>query len=434
MVSWALWDWGSAAFNAVITTFVFTVYLTSHPGFIGPEGSASPETLLGTAMTIAGLAIALFAPVNGQRADRTGKRATWLMVNTLLVVAIAASLFFITPTRPMLYLALVLLGVGNIFFEFASVHYNALLNNLSTRKNIGRISGFGWGMGYLGGIVLLLIVYFGMINPEVGWFGVSDENGLDIRATMLICAAWTLTFSIPVFISGRKLAKPAGETIEPRTSYLESYRELLRLVKTLWRASPHTVYFLLSSAVFRDGLAGVFTFGGVIAGKVFGFSNAEVIQFAIAANVVAGLATILGGRLDDVIGPKRVIILSLTLMIIAGFFVFLFHDGGVTMFWIFGLTLCIFVGPAQSASRTFLARIIPKGKEGEVFGLYATTGRAVSFLAPAAFTAATLIGEHLYGRGHGAHFGILGIIVVLALGLGLLVPVKPGESRYHHES
>ncbi|MDO5727202.1 MAG: MFS transporter, partial [Bowdeniella nasicola] len=114
VISWALWDWGSAAFNAVITTFVFTVYLTSHPGFAGGTNDASPETLLGTAMTIAGLAIALFAPVNGQRADRTGKRATWLMVNTLFVVAIAASLFFITPTRPMLYLALVLLGVGNI--------------------------------------------------------------------------------------------------------------------------------------------------------------------------------------------------------------------------------------------------------------------------------------------------------------------------------
>ncbi|MDO5727594.1 MAG: MFS transporter, partial [Bowdeniella nasicola] len=91
--------------------------------------------------------------------------------------------------------------MGNIFFEFASVHYNALLNNLSTKATIGRISGFGWGMGYLGGIVLLLIVYFGMINPEVGWFGVSDANGLDVRATMLICATWTLVFSIPIFIT-----------------------------------------------------------------------------------------------------------------------------------------------------------------------------------------------------------------------------------------
>ncbi|MDO5727593.1 MAG: MFS transporter, partial [Bowdeniella nasicola] len=217
----------------------------------------------------------------------------------------------------------------------------------------------------------------------------------------------------------------------PRSSLAESYRALFRLVKTLWRTSPHTVFFLGASAIFRDGLAGVFTFGGVIAGKVFGFSNAEVIQFAIAANVVAGLATIAGGKLDDVIGPKRVIILSLTLMIIAGFFVFFFHDGGATIFWIFGLILCIFVGPAQSASRTFLARIIPSGKEGEVFGLYATTGRAVSFLAPAAFTTATLIGEQLHGTGQGAHFGILGIIAVLALGLALLVPVHPDKSRYH---
>lgn len=431
VLSWALWDWGSAAFNAVITTFVFTVYLTSHPGFAGTEGQASPETMLGAAMTVAGLAIALFAPVNGQRADRQGKRGMWLMVNTLLVVAISASLFFVTPSRPGLWLGLILLGLGNIVFEFASVNYNAILNDIATPKNIGKISGFGWGMGYLGGIVLLLIVYFGLISPEVGWFGVTSENGLDVRVTMLLCALWTLTFSIPVFITARKTQAKHPAQAEHKQSYLESYRQIFRLIKRLWNTSRHTVYFLLASAVFRDGLAGVFTFGGVIAAKVFGFSAGDVIIFAVAANVVAGVATIAFGSLDDRFGPKRVIIFSLVSMIIAGLCVFFFHDGGTTMFWIFGLILCIFVGPAQSASRTFLARIIPQGKEGEVFGLYATTGRAVSFLAPAAFTLAVMVGEAINGIGGGTPFGIFGIIVVLALGLALLIPVKESESRYH---
>lgn len=431
VLSWALWDWGSAAFNAVITTFVFTVYLTTAEGFKGEPGDASPETMLGIAMTIAGLAIALFAPVNGQRADRQGKRGMWLMVNTLLVVAISASLFFVTPSRPGLWLGLFLLGVGNIVFEFASVNYNAILNDISTPKNIGRISGFGWGMGYLGGIVLLLIVYFGLISPEVGWFGVTSENGLDVRVTMLLCAAWTLVFSIPVFITSRQQRPVRAAGAAAKQSYLESYRQLFRLIARLWRTSRHTVFFLGASAIFRDGLAGVFTFGGVIAAKVFGFSSADVIIFAVAANVVAGLATISFGALDDRLGPKRVIIFSLISMIIAGLCVFFFHTGVTTMFWIFGLILCIFVGPAQSASRTFLARIIPRGKEGEVFGLYATTGRAVSFLAPAAFTAAVVVGEMIEGSGNGTPYGIFGIIVVLAAGLLLLLPVKEAESRYH---
>ncbi|MDO5700456.1 MAG: MFS transporter [Bowdeniella nasicola] len=431
VLSWALWDWGSAAFNAVITTFVFSVYLTTAPGFQAGPGQASPETLLGTAMTIAGLAIALFAPVNGQRSDKRGTRGTWLMVNTLLVVAVAASLFFITPEREMLWIALVLLGVGNIVFEFASVNYNAILNDISTPSNIGRISGFGWGMGYLGGIVLLLFVYYAFISPEVGLFGVSDANGLDVRVTMLVCAAWTLIFSIPVFITALRAQRQRVKQDVERRSYLESYRELFALVGRLWRTSRHTVYFLMASAVFRDGLAGVFTFGGVIAAKVFGFSSGDVIVFAVAANVVAGIATIASGRLDDIFGPKRVIVFSLVAMIISGFLVFLTRDGSATMFWIFGLTLCVFVGPAQSASRTFLARIIPAGREGEVFGLYATTGRVVSFMAPAAFTAAVALAEIGQGVGNGTPYGILGIILVLIIGLGMLLPVRPTQSRYH---
>ncbi len=434
VISWALWDWGSAAFNAVITTFVFTVYLTSNPGFEGGPDAASPDSLLGAAMTIAGLAIALFAPVNGQRADRAGRRGTWLMVNTLFVVAISACLFFVTPERPMLYLGLVLLGVGNIVFEFASVHYNAILNSISTPKNIGQISGFGWGMGYLGGIVLLLVLYQGLISPEVGWFGATSENGLNIRIAMLFCAGWTLLFSLPVFITARRNHNPARTELPPRESLAESYRQLFRLIKHLWASSKHTVFFLGASAIFRDGLAGVFTFGGVIAVKVFGFTDAQVILFAVAANVVAGIATIAAGRLDDVLGPKRVIIIALSCMIAAGICIF-FVPSNPGNFWIFGLALCIFVGPAQSASRTFLARIIPPGREGEVFGLYATTGRAVSFLAPAAFTLAVVIGESIHGRGHGTSFGILGIVLVLAVGLAVLVPVREDESRYsHHEN
>src|SRR5699024_2789238 len=194
----------------------------------------------------------------------------------------------------------------------------------------------------------------------------------------------------------------------------------------------HTVYFLLASAVFRDGLAGVFTFGGVIAATVFGFTPGEVIIFGVAANLVAGVATIAFGALDDLLGPKRVIIGSLIAMILAGLGVFFRHEHGATVFWALGLVLCVFVGPAQSASRTFLARLIPKGKEGELFGLYATTGRAVSFMAPAAFSLAIAAGAALTGvadKDDAQHWGILGIIVVIVSGLLLLLPVKTGVNQ-----
>jgi UMF1 family MFS transporter len=160
----------------------------------------------------------------------------------------------------------------------------------------------------------------------------------------------------------------------------------------------------------------------VLAASVFGFSAGEVIIFAIAANVVAGVATMAVGALDDRLGAKPVIITALIGLILSGTVVFLLHDGGQLVFWTAGLALCLFVGPAQSASRTFLARLIPAGREGEVFGLYATTGRAVSFLAPTAFAlCVTLFGA--------TYWGILGIMAVLLLGLLLLIPVKGKQEQ-----
>ncbi|MDN5893177.1 MAG: MFS transporter [Nocardioides sp.] len=423
--AWGLWDWGSAAFNAVITTFVFSVYITSD------SFGSGASSKLGWALATAGVLVALFAPITGQRADRSGRRGLWLAVNTGLVVLASAGLFFVEPNEESLWLGLVLLAAGNVFFEFASVNYNAMLNEISTPSTVGRVSGLGWGLGYIGGIVLLLLVYFGLINPEVGIFGITDENAMDVRVTMLICAAWTLVFSLPVLITLRD-EKVQRETKGPRVGIIASYGQLFGKVADLWRTDRNTAYFLISSAVFRDGLAGVFTFGGVLAAGTFGFSDGGVIIFGVAANLVAGVATILFGRLDDVLGPKRVIIISLSSMLVAGTCVFLFHDGGKVVFWVFGLTLSIFVGPAQSASRTFLARLIPEGEEGEVFGLYATTGRAVSFMAPAAWSLAILLGATLTGvtnNDDAEHWGILGILVVVGAGLLLLLPVKSGVNQ-----
>lgn len=417
--AWSLWDWGSAAFNAVITTFVFTVYITSDA--FGPGASQK----LGWALAAAGALIALCAPVAGLRSDRSGRRTFWLGFNTMAVVVLSAALFFVQPDPGYLWLGLVLLATGNIFFEFASVNYYAMLNDLSTPRTIGRVSGLGWGLGYIGGIVLLLIVYFGLINPEVGIFGITSENGMDVRVTMLICAVWTLLFSLPVLLTVRD--DPAARANRPpRLGLIGSYKLLFSSIANVWRQDHHTVYFLLASAVFRDGLAGVFTFGGVIAATVFGFTPGEVIIFGVAANLVAGVATIAFGALDDLLGPKRVIIGSLIAMILAGLGVFFLHEHGASVFWALGLVLCVFVGPAQSASRTFLARLIPKGKEGELFGLYATTGRAVSFMAPAAFSLAILLGVLVTGEtaAEAEYWGIVGILAVLTVGLLLLLPVR----------
>ena len=417
ILAWSLWDWGSAAFNAVVTTFVFTVYITGSS--FGDENAISAQ--LGWALAIAGFLIAVLAPITGQRSDTSGRRKFWLGVNTFIVVALTASMFFVEASPSFLLLGLFLVAAGNVFFEFAAVNYNAMLAQVSTPRSIGKVSGFGWGMGYIGGIALLLIVYFGLINPEIGLFGVTSENGLAVRVSMLLSAIWFGLFALPVLFAVPEYRAPNAVRRE-RVGFFQSYVVLAHDIARLWKTSRPTVYFLIASAVFRDGLAGIFTFGGVLAASVFGFSAGEVIIFAIAANVVAGVATIGVGALDDRLGAKPVIVTALIGLVVCGLIVFLLHDGGQMVFWTAGLALTLFVGPAQSASRTFLARLIPAGREGEVFGLYATTGRAVSFLAPTAFALSVTI--------FGATFwGILGIILVLLVGLLLLLPVKAKQEQ-----
>ncbi|WP_241982251.1 MFS transporter [Cryobacterium ruanii] len=417
VVAWAFWDWGSAAFNAVVTTFVFTVYLT---GSAFGDKDVIPAQL-GWALAIAGILIAVLAPITGQRSDTSGRRKFWLGVNTFAVVAITATMFFVEASSDYLVLGLFLVAAGNVFFEFAGVNYNAMLAQVSTPGTIGKVSGFGWGMGYLGGIVLLLIVYFGFIAPEVGLFGVTSENGLAVRVSMLLAAAWFGLSALPVLVRVPEYRAPTAERRQ-RVGFFRSYAVLGHDIARLWKTSRPTVYFLLASAVFRDGLAGVFTFGGVLAASVFGFSPGEVIIFAIAANVVAGVATMGVGVLDDRLGAKPVILTALAGLLMSGLVVFFLHDGGQIVFWTAGLALCLFVGPAQSASRTFLARLIPAGREGEVFGLYATTGRSVSFLAPTAFAlSVTIFGE--------TYWGILGIMLVLLVGLLLLIPVAAKQQK-----
>lgn len=435
VTAWALWDWGSAAFNAVITTFVFTRWLTSD-AFVEPavaaEGGdaldaalAEHSTWLGWGLTAAGVLIALLAPMSGTRADGSGRRRRGLAVQTAITVALCASMAFVRPDPDSLtanlVLGIALLATANLTFELASVHYNAMLPRVATPATLGRISGIGWGAGYVGGIVLLLVLFVGFINPEVGWFGVTGEDGANIRVAVLVSALWFGAFAIPVLLA---VPDPpdAGTGARRRPGILESYRKIVTDVRDLWRTSRSTVLFLLSSAVYRDGLAGVFTFGAVIASGTFGFSASEVVVFAIAANVVAGISTVLAGLLDDRVGPRALIIGSLTGLVLAGVATFLLSGLGTSAFWVCGLLLCLFVGPAQSASRSLLTRVAPPGRESQIFGLYATTGRAASFLAPLAFSTFVAVSGS-------QRWGILGLVLVIALGLAALLPLRLPAAR-----
>jgi len=411
VLAWGLWDWGSSAYSAVITSFVFGPYIVR--GVVGDAqpGGLSANTWLGISSATAGLLIALIAPITGQRADAGGHRKRSLAIWSALVIAVMLCMYTVKNEPSYLWIALVLLAAGAVFQEFAVVSYNAMLQQVSTPESIGRVSGFGWSMGYFGGIFLLLICYVGFIAPDVGWFGVTSAGGLNIRAVAVFSAVWFAVFAIPVLLAVPE--KQPGPK-RRRVSFFASYPLLLSDIKALFRRDRNAVKFLIASALYRDGLAAIFSFGAILAVSVYGLAQSSVLIFGIAANIVAAIGALGMGAVEDRIGPKKVIMISLIGLITTA--MILLFARGTTMFWIFGLLLTLWVGPAQASSRSFMARVAPAGREGEMFGLYATTGRAASFLAPGLFA--------LFSGLFSDRIGIVGIALVLLAGALLLAHVK----------
>lgn len=425
VISWAFWDWATQPFNSVILTFVFaSLYLVSDnflPADIASLADTDPakERALadlssgyGLATTFAGILILLLAPVLGQRADATGRKKRWLFVFTMLLALAQFALFFAYADPAFFWYGAIVLALGAVISEIAGVNYNAMLVQVSTPRTIGKVSGLGWGLGYIGGIVALVIV---VILTFADWFGLDTSNGLAYRLIAVGAAVWTVVFSIPMWLNVPEA--PPTEDASHRVGFFQGYVVLVKDVARLYRDARPAFWFLLASAIYRDGLAGVFAFGGVLAAVAFHFSPNEVMIFGIAANVVAGISTIIAGRFDDRFGAKAVIVFALTGLVVMAVLVFALHDTGTTVFWIGGLLLSSFVGPAQAASRSLLARVTPEGKQGEIFGLYATTGRVASFISPALWTLSIAIfGATIYG--------VLGIALVLLVGLILLLLVR----------
>jgi MFS transporter, UMF1 family len=317
---------------------------------------------------------------------------------------------------------LVLLAGVAACSDLATVPYNAMLRQLSTIENSGRISGLGSAAGFVGSVLLLLIVYAGFIRGDGdtrGLLGITAEDGDNVRASMVLSAAWLALLAWPLLTTVRA---PAAAGPRPAVGFLGTYRALWNEVKGEWRRDHNVVYYLLASAVFRDGLTGVFAFGAVLGVSVYGVSQADVLVFGICACIVAAIGAVLGGHLDDRVGAKIVITGSLIAMIVVG--LVLLAANGPVAFWICGLLLCLFVGPTLASARALMMRLSAEGKEGVAFGLYTTVGRAASFLAPwMFFTFVDLFDSDRAGLG--------GLCVVLAAGLAaMVITVRvPREAR-----
>jgi UMF1 family MFS transporter len=376
--SWAFYDWANSAFTTLVVTFIYATYFTQ---------AMAPDAVTGTAwwsraVAVSGIVTALISPVLGAAADAAGTRKRFLAVATGLSIGATALLAFVPPTLPnAAFIALALYVVADIAFETGYVFYNAFLPTIASATRVGRVSGYGWGLGYAGGLVCLGIALVGFVQPVVPWFGLSTAAGFNVRATNLLVSVWFLLFSLPLFlfVPERRLGRIH---LDVRATF-RSLGETLRAIGRYREVAK----FLLARLVFNDGLVTVFAFGGIYAAGTFGMTLSDVIAFGVAINVAAGLGAIVFGFLDDTIGGKKTIMLTLVGLTAAT--ALAVWAPTRSWLWIAGMLLGVFVGPNQSASRSLLSRFVPENKQAEFFGFFAVSGKVTSFMGPILLGAVT---------------------------------------------
>lgn len=365
---WCFFDWAHSAFPTVIITFIFGTYFIK---------SVAPSTISGTAywgwaMGISGLFVAIFSPILGSIADYSKKRKPWLAVFTLANVICTALLFFTQPSIYWIYWALVFVALANLFYELTQVFYNAMMVSIAPQEKLGRISGWGWGLGYIGGLVCLVLALFLFIeNPRI-----PKNFSLNIRSTTLLVAGWFLIFAIPLFLF---TPDEIGKKASFKESFQKGFQELWQTLKNI-RQYKGIFIFLIAHLIYIDGLNTLFAFAAIFAAGTFGMNYMQILLFAILLNITASVGAALFAFVDDFKGPKFTICLSLICMVLVGSIILWIQS--VTLFWILSAILGLFVGPVQAASRSYMARIAPKHLINQMFGIYQFSGRITSFIGP----------------------------------------------------
>ena len=380
LISWALYDWANSAFAAIIQTFVFAAYFVDTLAINPSVGSAQWGSITG----LSALIVALISPIFGAIADQNGGRKIWLGVFTSICIIPTALMWFLTPSHENVWSALWLVGIAAVGAEGAYIFYNSMLPELAPPTQVGRWSGWGWGMGYAGGMAALVIALFAFVNGGKAWFPLDISTAEPIRATFLLTAVWYAIFSIPASI----------------------------------------VRFLIAKMLYVDGLATLFAFGGIYAATIFGMTQQEVLEFGISMNVVAGLGAASLAFLDDWFGSKKVIIFSLVGLIIPGTMALWVTEKWE--FWTLGLIMCIFVGPVQSSSRALMARVAPVHMRRQMFGFYMLSGKATAFFGPLLYGWVTYLTGSL-------RLGMSTIIILFILG-GLIILSLPSDKSTKAES
>ena len=443
IAAWVLFDPAAQPFFTLVTTFVFAPYFAAR---VAPDPVAG-QALWGYATGIAGFLIAVLSPILGAVADATGPRKPWIAGFSILLIAGSAALWFTAPrSADSITIALVAFAIGTIGAEFATVFTNAMMPDLVPPHQLGRLSGIGWAAGYIGGLISLVIV-LGLFaaQPETGrtFFGLAPAFGLDPatyegdRASGPFSAIWYVVLVLPLF-----LLTPDQKRVLPLAAAVRVGLADLSTTLTSVRRHANAARYLAANMVYTDGLIALTAFGGIYASGTFGWSAVELGLFGILLTITGTIGAFAGGWLDDRLGPKWVIEVTLAVFILTAIAILsidvdhvlfvikvappspgdgLFASVGEKAYLALGALIGAAAGPLQASSRTLLVRVSPREQITQFFGLYALTGKATSFVAP------TLVGV-LTTLAGSQRLGISVLVLFFAVGLLLMQRVKEGES------
>ncbi len=410
--SWAVYDWATNGFATVILTFVFSAYFAREVAPSATEGTS----LWGWMLSLSGLAIAVLSPIAGAVADNRGRLKRWLGAATATCVVATAALWWIEPDPADAVPALVLVGLGTLSFHLALVFYDSQLPALVPPSRIGRWSGWAWGLGYAGGLsclALSLVLFVRADNPLIPLDTAAAEH---VRVVGPFVALWFALFALPLFLLTPD--RPStGLSLGAATR-----RGLAQLADTVrkLRAYRNIVRFLIARILYIDGLNTLFSFGGIYVAGTFGMEVEEVLLFGIALNVTAGLGAALFGFIDDIIGPRRTILVGLGGLLLFGSPLLVIESEA--WLWALALPMGLFIGPTQSASRSLMVRLAPPDLTTEMFGFFQASGKLTAFVGPAlvaAVTAATA----------SQRIGLAPVLVLVILGGIVLIGVKEPAAR-----
>lgn len=396
ILGWISYDFANSAFTTVIVTVVYSVYFKSE--IVGKEGVG--DSLWGLSVSISMLIVALISPVLGSIADHTHSKKKFLFTFCYISVLFTFLLYFVRSGA--VFWGMLLFIIANIGYEGGNVFYNAFLPEITTRDNIGKVSGLGWGIGYLGGLSALVLSYL-FIETNV-------------PMVFPLTAAFFGFFAIPTFLL---LKEQPSDTARKRPNYFRigyvRIRNTLRHIRDfreLWK-------FLISFFIYNDGIRTIIVFGAIYGARRFGMTGSQLILYFVLANITSFFGAIIFGFVVDKVGAKRTI--SITLLIWIATVIWAFFCHSIIQFYGVGLLAGIAIGSSQSASRSLFSLLTPEDKHAEFFGFYAVSGKAAAILGPLIYGLLVLILNS-------QRWAILSIILFFVVGFIILqqVDVKKG--------